>query len=137
MPSLAGLFELADLAAAGASLSGETRISLDHSRQAAAFCEYLESHARRVYSCVSSPEMNAARELARHIEHGDLAGDFTTRDVYTMGWTSLGTPERVRSAAHFLEDADWIRRKTLPQHPGGGRPSEIWAVNPKVVRREK
>ncbi len=52
MPSLAGLFELA--------AGGEEIISLAHARQAAAWCEYLESHARRVYSCVTTPALRAA-----------------------------------------------------------------------------
>jgi hypothetical protein len=133
MPSLAGLFELADSAAAGADLNVEVRIGLDHARQAAAFCEYLESHARRAYSCVTSPELHAARELARHITSRDLPDDFTTRDVYIKGWSGLDTPERVRDAVHSLEDANWIRRKAVPERPGGGRPSEVWVLSPRVV----
>jgi putative DNA primase/helicase len=52
MPVLAALFELADWAA---GLGGGDEISIDHSKQSAACCEYLESHAHRVYSCVVSP----------------------------------------------------------------------------------
>ena len=37
-------------------------------RQAAAWCEYLESHAQRVYSCVVTPQLRAARELAEKIK---------------------------------------------------------------------
>jgi putative DNA primase/helicase len=54
MPSLALLFELADRASIegfdGSCLAGrENFVSLEHTRQAAAFCDYLESHAYPEY----------------------------------------------------------------------------------------
>jgi hypothetical protein len=136
MPTLAGLFELADRAAGG-EVARELSISLDHTRQAAAFCDYLEAHARRIYACVVSPETHSARELGRHLQSGDLGSLFTTRVVYLKGWAGLDTPDRVRSAVAMLEEAGWVRRADSPRSPSGGRPSEIWLVNPKVVHREK
>jgi len=137
MPTLAGLFELADLAAADGDLCAEILVDLDHTRQAAALCDYLESHARRAYACVVSPECRAARELARHIQANDLPEVFTTRSVYLKGWSALDTPERARGALALLEDAAWVRQREAPPSLSGGRPSEVWLVNPKVVRREK
>jgi putative DNA primase/helicase len=74
MPALALLFELADRAAEGGfvgfvgSPSGEIQnfgeVSLEHAKQAAAWSDYLESHARRVYSCIVTPQVRTARELA-------------------------------------------------------------------------
>ena len=83
MPSLALLFALAD---------GETSsVSLAHSRQAAAFCEYLESHARRIYSMIISPERQAAAELGRRLAAGwkRIEGIFAVRDVYRNEWRDL------------------------------------------------
>jgi hypothetical protein len=60
--SLALLFELAD----NENLDAVTEVSLAHSAQAAAWCDYLEAHARRVYGCIVSPELHAARERANH-----------------------------------------------------------------------
>jgi len=133
MPSLAGLFEFADIAAGGDELGGEVSISLEHTRQAAALCDYLEHHARRVYACVISPEIRAARELARHIQSGDLRSPFATRSVYLKGWSGIDTPERVREALALLEGAGWVRRAENLATSTGGRPSELWNVNPKVV----
>lgn len=92
MPSLAALFELAD-ADDNAAL-----ISLEHARQAAAWCEYLESHARRIYSMLISPERQAAAELGRRIQAGwkRTEGLFSLRDVYRNEWRGLSTPEAVR-----------------------------------------
>ena len=69
MPSLALLFELADRAASGAlPETADLFVSLEHARQAAAFCGYLESHAQRIYSCLTTPQMRAAQELAEKIK---------------------------------------------------------------------
>jgi hypothetical protein len=136
MPSLAGLFELADLAETG-GLAPESLISLDHARQAAAFCGLLASHAGRIYACVIAPEWRAARELARHIQAKDVPQSFTLRNIYLKGWSGLNTPERVRAALSILDDAAWVRRAESIPYPSGGRPSEDWLVNPKVARHEK
>jgi putative DNA primase/helicase len=131
MPSLALLFELADLAVTG--VIGEVvTVTLEHTKQAAAFCEYLESHARRIYSCIISPETRAARDLARHIRYGDLSEQFKTREFYLKGWSGLDTPERARAALAILEDAGWVRRTESLAMATGGRPSELWVVNPKA-----
>lgn len=138
MPTLAGLFELADREAHGDVPTGAALIALDQAGRAAAFCDYLEAHARRVYGSVISPETRAARELARHIHAGDLSSPFTTRVAYLKGWTGLDSPERVRAALALLEEAGWVRRAEGQPSPTGGRPSEVWLVNPKVERaREK
>jgi len=129
MPSLALLFELAD--------SGAEAVSLQHTQQAAAFCEYLESHARRVYSMIVSPERQAATELGRHLKAGWKRQDgmFTLRDVYQNDWRGLNAPDAVRRALPLLEDAGWVRRME-PEH-GAGRPPKRYAINPKLCRGTK
>ena len=125
MPSLALLFELADRAAADEEIGLGMTVSLDHAKQAAVFCEYLESHARRVYACIISPETRAARDLARHIRIHNLPEVFKTREVYLKGWSGLDSPERVRGALTLLEDAGWVRRATNSRRLVG-------AVRPKL-----
>jgi Protein of unknown function (DUF3987)/Domain of unknown function (DUF3854) len=134
MPKLASLFALADGIAYEQAVKQDAVITLSHARQAAAFCEYLKSHAQRVYSCVISPEIRAARELARHVERGDLPDGFTTRVVYFKGWSGLGNPEAARAALAILEDAGWVRRNGQDT-TSVGRPSESWTINPKLVTR--
>jgi putative DNA primase/helicase len=134
MPSLALLFELSDVAVSGLMPGEGLTVGLDHALQAVALCKYLEGHARRVYACIISPETRAARELARHIRAHDLPSTFATRAVYLKGWSGLDSPERVRGALTVLEDADWVRRIQPFALPSGGRPSEMWTVNPRVAR---
>jgi putative DNA primase/helicase len=130
MPSLALLFELAD--------EGRDKILLQHAKQAAAWCDYLESHARRIYSMIVSPERQAANELGRHLAAGwkHAEGIFTVRDVYRNEWHGLTTAEAVRRVLPLLEDAGWVRSVEMPFRKEG-RPSEIYFVNPNVVRRRK
>jgi hypothetical protein len=137
VPALALLFELADRAASGDEITNgpDLLVSLEHTKQAAAFCDYLESHAFRIYSCVTTPQMRAARELADKIKSRKVGanGFFTFRDVYLKGWSGLDTPEAVRLAAQVLEDAGWIREANGdPRSPSGGRPSLRYQVNPRV-----
>jgi len=126
MPSLALLFELAD--------DGTDTISLSHARQSAAFCEYLESHVRRIYSMIISKERQAAAELGRRLAAAwkRTEGMFTLRDVYQNDWRALETPDAVRSALTILENAGWVRPLLLETKPTGGRPSELYAINPRV-----
>jgi hypothetical protein len=132
VPSLAALFEMADRVANNKHLHDVVQVDVDHTSQAVSFCNYLESHAQRVFSCVDSPECRAARELGRHIERGDLLETFSTRSVYLKGWSGLDAPEKVRGALAVLDDAGWVRRSQLLQAQIVGRPSEVWVVNPKL-----
>ena len=133
MPSLALLFELADNSDPEANA-----VSLDHTQQAAAMCDYLESHARRIYSMVISPERQAAAELVKHLRDGwkHEEGQFTVREVYHKDWRGLTTPEAVRQVLPILEDAGWIRAAPPGSNPQGGRPAELYIINPKIWRAQ-
>ena len=100
MPALALLFELADSVAAAAPRT-DSCVSLEHTAQAAEFCGYLETHANRIYSCVTTPQMRATQALAEKIKKRKVGanGFFTGRDVYVKGWSGLDSPEAARLAA--------------------------------------
>jgi hypothetical protein len=139
MPSLAVLFELADRAGSDGFVGSlqaniPNFVTLEHTRQAAAWCEYLESHARRVYSCIVTPQLRAARELGSKIKQRKVGtnGFFSCRDVYLKGWSGLDSPEAVKLAAEVLQDAGWIRDMSDESRPFGGRPSNRYEVNPRV-----
>lgn len=140
MPALALLFELADggeegfVGSEGPSQGEHCRISLEQTQRAAAWCEYLESHARRVYSCVVTPQLRAAQELAEKIRARKVGrtGFFSCREVYLKGWAGLNSPEAVKLAADVLEDAGWVRDLKNERAPDGGRPSNRYEVNPRV-----
>lgn len=135
MPTLGMLFQIADDARTLGV--GAPEVSPEHARQAALWCEYLESHANRIYSCITTPQMHSARELAIRIRKRQVggAGSFRPADVYLRGWSSLDTPEAVRGALDVLEGANWIELQEGNTGPKGGRPSIAYLVNPKVWER--
>ncbi len=134
MPSLALLFELADQAASG--IWSSDQVDLEHGKQAAACCEYLESHAKRLYSCVTTPAMRAAAELAEHIRAGRIGqqGTFHGRDVYRPQWSGLDTPELAHAALRVLVDWDWVREAAAEDDRRPGRPSARYRINPRIRR---
>lgn len=126
MPSLALLFELADNGS-----DTNTTVSLAHAQQAAAWCSFLEPHARRIYAPVISSLLQAAAEIGRHLLEGwkREEGFFSVREVYRSGWSDVDSPEIAREALEILSDANWVRpvvRKT------NGRPSEVYVISPRL-----
>ena len=139
MPSLALLFELADRASFvgfdGSTLGTPGNfVSLEHTQQAAEFCSYLEAHMWRIYSCVVSPQIKAAQDLAAKLKQRNVFvdGSFCCRDVYLKGWSGLDSPATAKQAIEVLVDAGWIRPLPDKREPTGGRPADRYQINPKV-----
>lgn len=129
MPSLALLFALAD---------GQTEsVPLAHAQLACDWCEYLETHARRVYSSQAKPEHHAAVTLSGRLAKGwkSSEGLFTLRDVYRAGWTGLDSPDVARKALEQLEDYGWVRAGKLDSDRTAGRPTELYLRNPRIEVR--
>ncbi|HXA77665.1 MAG TPA: YfjI family protein [Candidatus Acidoferrales bacterium] len=131
MPSLAGLFELADRVVTSVPTDDVIDISLAHAEQAVNWCTYLEAHARRTYATITSPAQLAAIELSHHISAGKVPNIFSARTIYRKHWSQLDTSEKVSNALDVLEDAGWIRTIAEPISEAGGRPTELFEVHPK------
>jgi putative DNA primase/helicase len=117
-PSLALLFHLTDV---GRGPVGEPSLL-----RALAWCEYLESHARRIYSPALAPELFAARELDRRLL--GLPQPFTAKDVYRNHWRSLDR-EGTAAALATLEDFGRVRGEKAQ---GPGRPTVRYTINPAL-----
>jgi putative DNA primase/helicase len=122
VPSLALLIHLAD--------GGGNPVGVAALERACAWAEYLESHARRVYSRGLAPDYVAARALAAKILQQELPQKFALRDVYRHQWTALTTREEAAKAADVLVDLQWLREV---KGETGGRPSLTFVVNPRVL----
>jgi len=107
-------------------------IPLRYAQRAADWCDYLESHAHRIYSMIVTREHAAASELGRRPKDGWRRdeGFFSPRDVYRNAWGRLATPSEVRAALPFLEDAGWIRERQ--SEDAKGRPRETYRINPRI-----
>jgi len=127
MPTLAliiHLIDIADDAEAGP-------ISVEAAEKAAAFCEYLESHARRVYGLVLDVSQQAGAILTEKIKKGKLKDGFTVRNVYRQNWHLLNSKELAQSACDELVDAGWLRPEEIKK-VFGRPPLPIYHINPKV-----
>jgi hypothetical protein len=101
-------------------------------QKAMAWGYYLYSHAKRVYASATHSAGFSAKALADKISVGKLSDGFSAREVQRHGWSALNTAEEVRDALEWLVDAGWVRGGRV--HPGidGGRPKEVFSINPKV-----
>jgi hypothetical protein len=126
MPSLALIFQLIEFVD-GSSEGGA--VGLRAALQAAAWCEYLETHAARLYSSAENPAMEGARALLDRIRNGDVHDGDSTRSVYRKHWAKLSTPEEVSSACQVLEEFGWIRVKSVKT---GGRSTSTLHLHPAV-----
>lgn len=122
IPSLALLIHLADVKEGGP-------VGLLPLLKAFAWGEYLESHARRIYSAKTTKAMLGASRLAEKLQAGVLDDPFSLRDVYRPGWSRLTTPEDARAAVNILVDYGWLSATVLMTD---GRPRTCYAINPKL-----
>jgi len=127
MPSLALLFHLIKVVAGHASGTGD--IPVETARLAAAWCDYLEAHARKVYRRELVADIEGARLLAAKIESGDVRDGQMVRDLYRPQWTGLRTPDLVWQALAALERLGWLR---LAELTTGGRPAYAVKLHPDL-----
>jgi Protein of unknown function (DUF3987) len=120
MPSLALIFHLVEHVDVDGKAEGDAvglsdgtakggAVGLRPAMQAAAWCEYLETHARRLYASAENPAMEGARALLDRIRKGAVSDGDSTRSVYRKHWAKLSTPEEVSGAYGVLEEFGWLR----------------------------
>ena len=121
IPSLALLTHLAEGRSGG--------VGIDALERSLGWSDYLESHARRIYSQGMEPAAAAARSLAKRIQKGEVADAFTLRDIYRNHWSMLGDKPAVEMATGLLVELDWLRQQQVQT---GGMPKLVFHINPKV-----
>ena len=129
MPSLALQFHLIDIA--DGMPSGP--VSLSAAQMAAAWCEYLESHARRIYGMAEDITERAAGIIANKIKAGKLENNFTSREVQRKGWELLAEKVVVKAALQDLVEANWLREKISSATSKGGVKKVEYEINPKII----
>jgi hypothetical protein len=55
------------------------------------------------------------------------------REVCRNQWSLLITPDEIRAACGVLESMNWIHRQKAVSGEQGGRPPEVYLMNPKIV----
>jgi hypothetical protein len=126
--SLALIFEAIDFV--GGSSSGGS-ISKISAMQAAGWCEYLESHALRVYSPLMDTPERRAELLLHKILTKEIKPGAKVREIYRKQWSGLKTYESVAEALAILSHHGWVRI-TKVNPAGRGRPTEVLQVHPEL-----
>ncbi len=94
--------------------------------RAIAFSEYLESHAQRIYSFATRPDIDAAKTLLKRLHTGKLATPFKVRDIYRAGWAGLETPAKAQAAIELLKEYHHLYEVVMET---GGRPTSHFYLN--------
>jgi putative DNA primase/helicase len=129
MPSLALIFHLVDLMTTGECAP---TVSLAAAKLAAAWCDFLEAHASKVYAGVLHKDLQAAHAIAEKIRSGAVVDGQTVRDIYRNAWALLRTTDDVQCGLAALERYGWLRVYEEVATPKGGRPREVLRLHPEL-----
>lgn len=122
--SIALILHLAD------GLSGP--VQAHSALRAAAWCEYLTGHARRVYGLIEAAKIGTAKMVSRRLTEGKLSDGFTVRDVVRKQWAGIVTSMQAEAALGILEDNFHVRSSETINPTG--RPTYRYSVNPQIRR---
>jgi len=103
--------------------------------RAAAWCEYLTGHARRIYGLVEAAKVTTARMVSRRLAEGKLNDGFTVRDLVRKQWSGVTTAIQAETALAELEENGHVQG--LEDIPPLGRPTVRYYVNPQIKRVAK
>ena len=112
-------------------------VRADTALRAAAWCAYLESHARRVYALVEAANVrNAQRICEKLIEWKRPEDSFTVRDCMRWWGSWLDSTAEAEIALTLLVDAGWMRAVDTPDGTVG-RHTTRYHINPKCKEPAK
>lgn len=107
-------------------------VAVTSTLRAAAWCEYLMGHARRVYGLVEMAKVTAVRRVSQRLAQGKLPDGFTLRDLMRKQWSGVNTMLQAESVLAALEESGHVQAaedlNTL------GRPTVRYYINPKLKR---
>ncbi len=135
MPALALIFHLID----GVQLGRVGDVSKRCAEMAIEWCEYLETHARRIYGLVLQSATMKAGTLCQKLKN--LKDDdwrtkgFTSRQVQQKNWKGLTDTGSVNDALDILVDSDWLALEEIEPTIKGGRPSKRYWINPRIFEK--
>lgn len=109
---------------------GIGRVKVDSALRAAAWCDLLAGHARRIYGMVEGARVSTAKMLLRRIQDGKLQSGFTVRDVRRKQWSGATESIHVEAALNILEAHHWIRGI---ESASGGRPTTTYVIHPALI----
>jgi len=120
-PSLALIIHAVDSSPGG-------DIGIQSANKALAWCEYLESHARRVYALVDGPT-GSAKALEKHLH--DVPNPFRIGAINNRNWHGLTTTDQVHEALNSLCEHGHLKKVVS----GSTRPATDYFKHPIYCTR--
>jgi hypothetical protein len=127
MPSLALLIHLADAAATDVPALDDLLVDDTAVAKAIAWCQYLETHARRIYGRGDDP-LAGAKLLTGRLHR--LPSPFRARDLVRKKWMGLTDVGVVHAALAQLEARHYLLHQQVDT---GGRPATDYHINPEAI----
>jgi hypothetical protein len=136
VPSLALIFHaINDEALNQPERTSKALVSVEAVTMAIRWCEYLKSHAQRIYGLLDTQHAEAGKQLLKHLKAGDLRDGFKVRDVTKKGWSGLTTADAVDAALSELITRNWIK-EVMPSAPTTGRPeAPHYLIHPQLLSK--
>ncbi len=106
-------------------------VKIESALRAAAWCDYLAGHARRIYGMVEGAKVATAKMISRRIKEGKLKAGFTVRDLLRKHWAGLTTSLQAESALMILEEHHYIKPYEVQDVPY--RPTVRYQINPALI----
>jgi hypothetical protein len=103
--------------------------------RAAAWCQYLSGHARRIYGLVEAAKVTTAQTVSRRLSEGKLADGFTARDLVRKQWSGVTTAPQAENVLAILEESGHL--KSLDDVNPTGRPTVRYYINPQIIKGQK
>jgi putative DNA primase/helicase len=125
MPSIALILHLAT--------GGSGPVSAAAASLAVRWCEYLESHAHRVYAMATCPERQVALPLLRRLIEWPKDEPIRVRSIRGKNWSGLNEKESIEAALELLMDAGWVQ-SSPHRSSSGGRPTIDFEVHPEGAK---
>ena len=110
-------------------------VTANSALRAAAWCEYLSGHARRIYGLVEAAKVTTARMVSRRLAEVKLEDGFTVRDMVRKQWTGVTTAMQAETALAILEENGHVQ--TQDGINTIGRPTARYYVNPQIKKVAK
>lgn len=120
LPSITLLIHLAELEQA-------RDIDANIVQRAVGWCDYLESHARRVYALGQDPFIGA-RQLLKNLSR--LPQPFRVADFNNRRWQSLNNAKDIQRALNALVSHGYLQRQVIPT---ATKPATYYHIHPEFL----
>jgi len=109
-------------------------VTAHNALRAAAWCEYLAGHARRIYGMAEAAKVTTARVVSRRLSEGKLEDGFTVRDLVRKQWSGVTTNMQAENTLGILEENGHIQSQDSINL---GRPTVRYYINPQIKKVTK